>query len=136
MNKTLWFCIIIFTIAFILASCMGAESKIKIQNNGSGKIFFSYRISQMLLEMGNSLDETEDESLDESTENPEEEGDSNVPLPITKEDFEESVKGTIEEGKFADLVLLSHDPYKVAQKQVREIKVEMTIVGGRIVYRK
>jgi hypothetical protein len=64
---------------------MGAESKIKINNDGSGEIFFSYRISRMLLEMG--------DSMDESAEEPQEENDSNVPLPITKEDFEESVEG-------------------------------------------
>jgi hypothetical protein len=68
---------------------MGAESKIKIKNDGSGSILFSYRISRMLLEMGESMDETGDETL----EDPEEEADSNVPLPITKEDFETSVEG-------------------------------------------
>lgn len=89
MNKSLWICTIILTVTFILASCMGTESKIKIQNDGSGEIFFSYRISKMLLEMGDSMDETGDESM----ENPEEESESDVPLPITKEDFEENVEG-------------------------------------------
>ncbi len=48
--------------------------------------------------------------------------------------FEEDVKGSIEKGKLADLVVLSQDPYKAKPEQIKEIKVEMTIVGGKIVY--
>lgn len=48
--------------------------------------------------------------------------------------FEENVKGSIEKGKFADLVVLSEDPYKTAPEKIKNIKVEMTIVGGNIVY--
>jgi hypothetical protein len=86
-------CALILSIIFFMASCMGAESKIKIQNDGSGNINFSYRISKTLLEMGNSMEEQGDEAVDESMDEPEEEGNSNVPLPITKEDFEKSVEG-------------------------------------------
>ncbi len=48
--------------------------------------------------------------------------------------FEENVKGSIGEGRLADLAVLSHDPYRTTPEKIKEIKVEMTIVGGRIVY--
>jgi len=48
--------------------------------------------------------------------------------------FEEKEKGTINEGKFADLVLLSDDPTTVPSEQLKDIKVEMTIVGGKVVW--
>lgn len=48
--------------------------------------------------------------------------------------FEEDVKGSIAPGKLADLVVLSRDPYKTASEQIKDIKVEMTIVGGNIIY--
>ncbi len=48
--------------------------------------------------------------------------------------LEENVKGSIENGKLADLTVLSQDPYKTNPNQIKAIKVEMTIVGGRVVY--
>ena len=48
--------------------------------------------------------------------------------------FDEKRKGTIEEGKLADFTVLSGDPYVVGAERIRDIKVEMTIVGGVRVY--
>jgi predicted amidohydrolase YtcJ len=50
--------------------------------------------------------------------------------------FEESIKGSIEEGKLADLIVLSSDPHEVPPSKIGNIKVEMTIIGGRAVYPK
>ena len=47
--------------------------------------------------------------------------------------FEEKSKGSIEVGKLADLVVLSEDPQR-ASKLIRDIKVEMTFVGGERVF--
>ncbi|MBS7636297.1 amidohydrolase [Candidatus Bathyarchaeota archaeon] len=48
--------------------------------------------------------------------------------------FDEARMGTISVGKFADLTVLSEDPFTVATEEIRNIRVEMTIVGGKIVY--
>ena len=50
--------------------------------------------------------------------------------------FEERLKGTLEKGKLADFVVLSDNPYAVPRENIREIRVEMTLVGGEIVYSK
>ena len=48
--------------------------------------------------------------------------------------FEEDIKGTLEEGKLADLAILSENPLKIDPERIKEIEVEMTIIGGEIVY--
>ena len=48
--------------------------------------------------------------------------------------FEESLKGSIEPGKLADLAILSHDLLDCPADRIRDIQSEMTIVGGKIVY--
>jgi len=50
--------------------------------------------------------------------------------------FEETVKGSIEEGKLADLTVLSGDPTAVPPSKIGDIKVKMTIIGGKVVYQK
>ena len=47
--------------------------------------------------------------------------------------FEENIKGAIAEGKLADMVVLSADPLKSPPEQIKDIQVEMTIIGGRVV---
>lgn len=48
--------------------------------------------------------------------------------------FEEDEKGSLEEGKLADLVVLSEDIVASAPEKIRELKVDMTCVGGKIIY--
>lgn len=49
--------------------------------------------------------------------------------------FEEDMIGSITPGKLADLVILSDDPTKVEPEKIKDIKVEMTIIDGKIVWR-
>jgi predicted amidohydrolase YtcJ len=50
--------------------------------------------------------------------------------------FEENAKGSITPGKLGDMVVLSQNPYAIPPHRLREIKVEMTIVGGKILYQR
>jgi predicted amidohydrolase YtcJ len=50
--------------------------------------------------------------------------------------FEDSTKGSIEKGKLADLTVLSDDPTTVPPNKIGDITVNLTIVGGKIVYQK
>ena len=48
--------------------------------------------------------------------------------------FQENVLGSIRTGKYADLVLLDRDPTQVYLEEIKDLKVMMTIVGGKIVW--
>jgi predicted amidohydrolase YtcJ len=48
--------------------------------------------------------------------------------------FDESILGSIEPGKLADLVVLSEDPTVVNPRKIKDIKVEITIINGKVVY--
>lgn len=48
--------------------------------------------------------------------------------------FEEGIKGSIEAGKLADLVVLSNDLRKIEPSKIKDVRVKTTIVGGKIVY--
>jgi predicted amidohydrolase YtcJ len=48
--------------------------------------------------------------------------------------FDEAIKGSIERGKLADLVLLDRDITVIPPETIRDSRVLMTIVGGRVVF--
>jgi len=50
--------------------------------------------------------------------------------------FEEGRKGTLEAGKLADLVVLSADYMSVPEDQIKDIRADVTIVGGKVVFQR
>jgi predicted amidohydrolase YtcJ len=50
--------------------------------------------------------------------------------------FDEALKGTIEVGKFADITILSENIFEIPPERIKDVEVEMTIVGGKIVYKR
>ncbi|HEY2896362.1 MAG TPA: amidohydrolase [Gemmatimonadaceae bacterium] len=48
--------------------------------------------------------------------------------------FEENIKGTLEPNKLADFVLIDRDLTRIPPEQIRDARIMMTIVGGRVVY--
>jgi predicted amidohydrolase YtcJ len=48
--------------------------------------------------------------------------------------FEEHDKGSLEVGKLGDLVVLAQDPFEVDSSHIKDIPVEMTIIGGDVLY--
>ena len=47
--------------------------------------------------------------------------------------FEEKMKGSIEKGKLADLIVVSDDPLTVPPDKLKDITVKLTIVDGKVV---
>lgn len=48
--------------------------------------------------------------------------------------FEEQRKGMLEPGKLGDVVVLSEDPTSIEPEELRGLEVEMTIIGGEVVW--
>ena len=49
-------------------------------------------------------------------------------------EFQDSVKGTLEVGKLADLVILSDDIYTIDPVKIASVKVLTTVMDGKVVY--
>jgi len=50
--------------------------------------------------------------------------------------FEETIKGSIAPNKLADLVVLNDDPTRVPIEEIKDLEVEITIIGGDVVWGK
>ena len=49
-------------------------------------------------------------------------------------EFAEADKGTLAPGKLADFVVLSEDVLAVPSERIEEVRVDLTVVGGRVVF--
>jgi len=67
--------IFLISIILILVSCIGVETTISFNENGSGKLSIKYRISKMVVNLGSSDEET-----------------PVVPLPVSEKDFKRSIE--------------------------------------------
>jgi len=48
--------------------------------------------------------------------------------------FEENVKGSLEPGKMADLAVWDANIYSIKPEEILQAKIEMTMIGGKVVY--
>ncbi|MEC8993924.1 MAG: amidohydrolase family protein, partial [Pseudomonadota bacterium] len=46
------------------------------------------------------------------------------------------VKGSLEPGKFADMIVLSDDILTIDPERIMDIEVEQTYINGKLVYKK
>lgn len=67
--------VVTLLVLFLLSSCIGIESRIKIKNDGSGQLTLKYRVSRLITHL----------------ESEETKGNV-VPLPLSREEFERTVK--------------------------------------------
>ncbi len=56
-------------------------------------------------------------------------------LANAKAAFEEKEKGSLEPGKFADIIMLSENLISCPDESIQQTKVLMTVVGGRVKYK-
>jgi predicted amidohydrolase YtcJ len=48
--------------------------------------------------------------------------------------FQEDSRGSLEVGKLGDFVVLAQNPFEVDREKIKDIPVDMTVIGGDIVY--
>ena len=59
-----------------------------------------------------------------------------VTIDAAWQEHDENIKGSIEPGKFADLVILNENPLTIDPLKIRDIQVLATIVGGKTVFQR
>ncbi len=50
--------------------------------------------------------------------------------------FQEKIKGSLEPGKMADAIVWTEDPYALSWQQLYNTTIDLTMVGGKVVYQK
>ena len=56
-------------------------------------------------------------------------------INVAYAEHEEGIKGSIEPGKLAELVVLREDPLTISPEKIKDIPVDMTIIDGKIAYK-
>jgi hypothetical protein len=56
-------------------------------------------------------------------------------LGSARANFLEKDRGSVTAGKYADLVLLSEDLFRIPPERIKDVRVSLTLVGGRVVHR-
>jgi len=51
-------------------------------------------------------------------------------------EFSENLKGSVEKGKLADLVVLSRNIFKIQPDEIQKTEVKMTVFNGKVIYKK
>lgn len=46
--------------------------------------------------------------------------------------FDEKEKGTLQTGKLADMVLIDRDLTRVPARELREARIDLTVIGGQV----
>ena len=57
-------------------------------------------------------------------------------LDGAKTEFSEGEKGSLAEGKLADLVVLDRDLFAIEASEIKDVRVDMTVCDGQIVFRR
>jgi predicted amidohydrolase YtcJ len=58
-----------------------------------------------------------------------------ITLDAAYSSFEEGIKGSLETGKLADIIVLSRDLNKIDTDEIKNVKVDLTMIDGKIEYR-
>ena len=57
-------------------------------------------------------------------------------INATRIAFQEQDRGSLQVSKLADIVVLAQDPFAANIRQIKDIPVEMTVIGRDMVYRR
>jgi predicted amidohydrolase YtcJ len=57
-----------------------------------------------------------------------------ITITAARELHADAVSGSLEEGKFGDVIVLDRDPLTIAPEEIAKVKVLTTFVGGKMVW--